>query len=272
MARRNTAPSLSPLRRPPWAWAVAGALLGLMLTLVLQAPARWLGSLLALLSHDQVMLAEARGSVWTGSARLQLTGGAGSRDQSALPGRIQWQLRPRWTSLSLQLGADCCTTAPFDIALTPHWGGGLITVNDPPNPTPSHWPAALLIGLGAPWNTVQVEGQLLLNTHQLSLSWAEGRPTLGGSAELQALAVSSRLSTLKPMGSYRIQLHGGASPTLEVSTIEGSLQLSGSGRWVGPRLHFTGEASATPDREAALSNLLNILGRRKGGRTVITVG
>ena len=36
--------------------------------------------------------------------------------------------------------------------------------------------------------------------------------------------------------------------------------------------HFTGEASAAPDREAALSNLLNIIGRRQGVRSIITVG
>ena len=31
-------------------------------------------------------------------------------------------------------------------------------------------------------------------------------------------------------------------------------------------------ASAAPDREAALSNLLNIIGRRNGARSIITVG
>ena len=60
--------------------------------------------------------------------------------------------------------------------------------------------------------------------------------------------------------------------TLTLSTLAGDLQLSGTGQWVGQRLRFTGEASAAPEREAALSNLLNIIGRRSGARSLITVG
>ncbi|MBV8249557.1 MAG: type II secretion system protein N, partial [Comamonas sp.] len=54
--------------------------------------------------------------------------------------------------------------------------------------------------------------------------------------------------------------------------LSGDLQLSGQGRWVDSRLHFNGEAAASPEREAALANLLNILGRRQGTRSIITFG
>ena len=74
------------------------------------------------------------------------------------------------------------------------------------------------------------------------------------------------------MGSYRITLQGGAQATLAVDTLEGSLQLSGTGQWVGSRLRFHGEASASPEREAALANLLNIIGRRSGARSIISIG
>ena len=95
---------------------------------------------------------------------------------------------------------------------------------------------------------------------------------LEGQAQLDALSMSSRLSTLRPMGSYRLTLQGGATPTLGLQTLQGALQLSGSGQWVGQRLRFTGEASAAPEREGALSNLLNIIGRRNGARSLITLG
>ena len=68
------------------------------------------------------------------------------------------------------------------------------------------------------------------------------------------------------------QVQGGEAPTLTLSTLDGHLQLNGTGQWVGNRLRFAGEASATPEREAALSNLLNIIGRRNGARSIITVG
>ena len=92
------------------------------------------------------------------------------------------------------------------------------------------------------------------------------------SAAAPARNVASRLSTLRPMGSYRITLQGGTPATLRLDTLAGSLQLSGTGQWVGDRLRFRGEASAAPDREAALANLLNIIGRRSGPRSIISIG
>jgi general secretion pathway protein N len=97
-----------------------------------------------------------------------------------------------------------------------------------------------------------------------------------GLVSLQAQAMSSRLSTLKPMGSYRIELRGTpeGSPTPELSlrTLQGPLQLSGQGQWLGARLRFTGEASADEGSENALSNLLNIIGRRQGARSLLSLG
>ena len=95
---------------------------------------------------------------------------------------------------------------------------------------------------------------------------------LAGQLQIDATQVASRLTTIAPMGSYRVTLAGGATPILTVATLEGSLQLSGRGQWVGQRLRFEGEASASPDRVEALSNLLNILGRRDGVRSVIKLG
>lgn len=260
--------------RPPWTWAVAGALLGLAGTVIWQAPATWLAGALDRATAGRVVLTEARGTAWAGSARLVLSGGAGSRDASTLPGRVSWRIRPARQGLSLQLEADCCTRQPMGLTLAPQWGGATLVVDDSAStpPQPTTWPADLLSGLGAPWNTLQVEGQLHLKTQGLSVAWNQGRITVAGRAELTALGMSSRLSTLRPMGSYRLTLQGGHPATLELATVEGSLQLAGTGRWVGGRLRFEGAASAAPEREAALANLLNIIGRRNGARSIITVG
>jgi general secretion pathway protein N len=244
------------------------------MVVVLQAPASWLASAIHQATAAKVVLAEPRGTVWKGSARLLLSGGSGSRDLSALPDRLNWKIRPTWAGLSVQLGADCCTPEPLAMVVSPRWGGARLQLLDSAAtpPKPMVLPAALLAGLGAPWNTLQVEGQLSLVTQGLSVEWIEGRLSVAGRAELMATGMSSRLSTIKPMGSYRITLDGGNTATLEVTTLEGSLQLAGTGQWVGSRLRFEGVASAAPEREAALSNLLNILGRRTGARSIITVG
>ena len=258
----------NPSLAAPWRWAVLGALLGLAIATLVYAPASWLAAVVSQASAGRLQLIAPRGTVWTGSARLQLTGGEGSRDSAVLPGQLAWRLRPGWLALNLQISADCCTTAPLQARLTQHWSGASLEVRD----GHSRWPAALLTGLGTPWNTVQAEGSLQLSTQSFSAVWFEGRLTLSGQAELAALAMSSRLSTLKPMGSYRLTLRGGSTPSLELATVEGSLQLSGSGSWTGPRLRFTGVASVAPEHEAALSNLLNIIGRRNGARSIITLG
>lgn len=255
-------------REAPWSWALAGGAVGLVLALVLFAPARWLAAAVERATGGHVLLAEARGTVWNGSARLVFTGGTGSTDAAALPGRVAWQLRPRWDGAAASVRAECCTPRPLDLRARWRFGGARLEAGD----GQSEWPATVLAGLGTPWNTLQLEGEVRLATQGLSVEWVEGRPRVNGRAELVALRVASRLSTLKPMGSYRITLQGGTQATLRLDTLEGSLQLSGTGQWVGQRLRFRGEASAVPGREAALANLLNIIGRRTGERSIITIG
>lgn len=259
---------VSAFPRTPWRWAVAGVLLGLAVALIGFAPASWLAASVARASGGQLLLAEPRGTLWTGTARLVLTGGAGSNDAAALPGRVEWRVRPGWGYAAVYLQAPCCTAEPLRVQASPRWGGAQFALDN----SQSQWPAGVLAGLGTPWNTVQPEGALGLQTEGLSVEWVEGRVLVTGSARLEASRISSRLSTLKPMGSYRITLKGGPVATLQLETLEGSLQLSGTGRWVGSRLRFEGVASAAPEREAALANLLNIIGRRNGARSIITVG
>lgn len=268
MSRRPPPPRITAQSTTPWAWAVAGALVGLVLATLLHAPARWLTHALQQASNGRVVFEDARGTLWQGSARLVLSGGPGSTDAATLPGRLNWRIRPSGAGLRAELQAACCMQQPWRLTLRPRWAGAQLTLAD----SHSQWPAQWLTGLGTPWNTVQPEGQLTLSTQGLALEWAAGRMAFSGRAQLDASQIGSRLSTLKPIGSYRITVLGGATPSLQLETLEGSLQLSGSGQWVGSKLRFEGVAGATPERLDALSNLLNIIGRRDGARAIIKVG
>ena len=267
-------PTLSAATRSaltPWRWALTGGLVGLVLALLVFAPARWLAALVQQASGGHVVLAAPRGSFWQGSAQLEFSGGEGSRDAITLPGALTWRLRPTWSGITMQLNAECCTQQqqPMRLTVTPAgWGGVRLVVAD----SQSNWPAGLLVGLGTPWNTLQVQGELVASSRGFTVQWVQGRLSLAGRLQLDASRVSSRLSTLRPMGSYRLTLLGGAASTLELNTLEGSLRLTGQGQWVGQRLRFEGEASATPESVDALSNLLNIIGRRKGATSIIKVG
>ena len=256
----------------PWRWAWAGGGLGLLGTLLLFAPAQWLAQGVALASHSQLQLQEARGTIWLGSAQVVLTGGAGSRDAQALPGRITWALQPLNSEHQLSLRSDCCMPAPLHLRITPAWDGAQLHLSD----TPSTWPAALLSGLGAPWNTLQPEGDLAIAPQQLRLQWRSGQWSAQGSLKLTARDMASRLTPLKPVGTYQVDISAAAAPStgidLKLSTVSGSLLLSGQGQWQGQRLRFQGEASAAPEHEAALNNLLSIIGRRQGARSLLSWG
>ena len=252
-------------------WGIAGALSGAAAGLVLGAPAAWLGQAAASASQGRLQLQSAEGSLWQGHARLVVTGGESSRAAVALPGLVHWQLQPHWGGVTLRLRADCCIEGDLPVELVP--GLGSLTVRLPD--VASRWPAALLAGLGAPWNTVAARGVLSLQPSGLSAEWSQGRWRWAGTAQLDALSISSPLSTLQPLGSYRLRLQadGGATPPrLQLETLEGSLLLSGTGQWSGTQWQFQGEARADPLAEEALGNLLNILGRREGARSVISLG
>ena len=59
---------------------------------------------------------------------------------------------------------------------------------------------------------------------------------------------------------------------LTLSTTEGSLRLNGSGQWSPAKLRFRGDARAAEGSEAVLNNLLNIIGRRQGALSIISIG
>ena len=275
-----------------WAWAWSGAFLGTLVSLLVNWPALWLAQTVQQVTHGQVQLQEAQGSVWQGSGKLVLTGGQGSRDAMALPGRISWQLglQPQGMAqglalpqVNLQLMAACCMTQPLHVQGRIQLSNQLSsqsTLQLQIDDHRSQWPAHLLTGLGAPWNTMQPEGNLVLVTQQLSLQVMPGQAGMQGQIKLTAENMSSTLSTLRPMGTYQVSLGkadatnsaASALPSLTLSTLSGSLLLSGQGQWQGQKFQFRGEASAVPEHADALSNLLNIIGRRQGARSLLSLG
>ena len=256
-------------------WAVAGAVVGVLVTLLAFAPAAWLARVVASNTSQRLLLADARGTIWSGSAVAVLTGGEGSRDASALPGRLTWTLRPHGLGLEIRLQHACCLNGVVALQIRPGFGRIAYTLV-PPSGWVGQWPTAFLGGLGTPWNTMQLGGTVRLVSPGLRIESVEGRWIIDGRADIDLVNVSSRLTTLDSLGSYRMSISGDANqPGLSVlglTTLEGALKINGTGT-LGPLgLRFRGEARASAAEEAALSNLLNIIGRRDGARSVISIG
>ncbi len=276
-------------------WAVAGTLAGCAVVALAAAPAAWLAAAVGDATGQRLVLADARGTVWQGSAVLVLTGGAGSRTASALPGRLRWTLGLDGTALGLRAQQDCCINGEIRLRVWPGLGrtriellaagpgalsGAGVGAAAGAGTALGQWPASWLVGLGTPWNTLQPTGSLQLSSPGLAIEQRQGRWQFSGRADLEVGSLASRLSALDVLGSYRLSLSGDAArgemPQLQLRTSSGALQLSGQGQWTldgsTAQLHFNGSAAAAPGSEEALGGLLNIIGRRQGALSVISIG
>lgn len=255
-------------------WALWGALCGALYALVIYAPASWLARGLAQLSHHAVLLESAQGTIWQGSAVLTLSAGSGSTGAVSLPSRLHWSITPAWIGFDVGLKTSCCSSSRLEASAlvvkfrAQTWQTIGLTLST------SHFalPAQLLIGLGAPWNTMQLEGDLQFATKDFKGRWSftQGLEGLSGLATLHANNMATALSTIRPLGSYvvtlmdtslRLQTQGvGETDKIGTNT---ALVLSGEGQIQTStgQIHFEGEALAVQGREEALLNLLHIIGQ-----------
>lgn len=256
-------------------WGVAGAVVGTVIALIAFAPAAWLAGAVASATQQRLLLSEARGTVWSGSAVPVLTGGSQSRDASALPGRLEWSVGLKGLGFEIRARHACCLNGTVALQLRPGWARSTITLVPPKDGWIGQWPSAWLSGLGTPFNTLQLGGSVRLTSPGFTVESVQGRWLVQGSAAMELMNVSSRLSTLDELGTYRLTVTanpGNSGAQLALSTAQGPLQLTGNGIWGPSGVRFRGEARAAEGNDAALSNLLNIIGRRDGARSVISIG
>lgn len=262
-------------------WAGAGLLLGVAAMGASRWPADALADWVDQATAGRVALSDARGTLWEGSAVLEIRGGRDSRSARALPGRLHWSMTTAGDGPGRPLPALLIrheTASPEGVLLQAQrsQGAWTVQVRSPTQPDRAALalPASLLQGLGTPWNTLALDGRLMLHAEGLSVSRQPGRWSVQGRLTASLDQAASRLSPLRPLGSYTLDLTGGPTLHWRLSSQDGSaLLLTGQGEWsAGQPLRVRGEAHAAPGREAVLNNLLNIIGRRDGARSLIAIG
>jgi general secretion pathway protein N len=241
----------------PWVVVALLSNAAVMLTLL---PAAWITPQFARQTAGHVNLVDPAGSLWHGSATLMLAAGSDLSAATLLPGRIEWTTsfwplftgRVRMTMRHSEAMPDPITVdaTPRSATITP---GSMVV------------PASLLSGLGAPFNTLDLQGDV-------RLSWSDWRSfnrEAFGQLTVMLNNVSSRVSLVKPLGSYRVMIQAqGASSTLDLTTIKGPLMLTGNGTVSSASTSFHGTATAAPEALDNLAGLLNLLGRPSGPGTV----
>jgi general secretion pathway protein N len=250
---------------------VAAALLAALGVMLWQAPASYLSSALSRASGGRVELGEVEGTVWRGQGALLLDPGGGhAGGRTRLPGTTRWRVAALpllFGNLHVELANPAVLEAPLDLHLDRARNGSLEADR-------LRLPAEALVGLGAPWNTVEPGGQLTLEWDTLRLSAGE----LRGGLRLQWDGASSRLSPVVPFGSYRVECDGvfpGAQ--LSLRTLAGPMEMNGDGTIdADHRLQFRGTARVRPGTDAAtatqLAGLITLLGPRDGDAAVLNFG
>jgi general secretion pathway protein N len=252
----------------------AAALAGALAMVLAQAPASLLASALGRWGDGAVELGDATGTVWNGQADLILSGGdrggtdAGPRVR--LPGRLAWRIRPGQLllgTLDLRLEDAAILDAPVLLRMDRSGGADL-------DANVLRLPASVLVGLGAPWNTIRPGGDLRLEWDTVHLRAG----TLRGQLRGEWTGASSTLSPVVPFGHYRLLANGifdGA--TLQLETVSGPMEMTGNGTIAGGmRLQFRGRARVQSGTDPAiatqLAGLISLLGRNDGDGAILNFG
>jgi general secretion pathway protein N len=224
-------------------------------TIVVRAPAAWLGDWMQ--THGKVRLLDARGTIWHGSALVGISDG---RATTLIPGRVEWTL----DSLAPQRIAAHVSHPWLAVPLALSVGNGTVEIGR----GSARLPAGVLAGVGAPFNTLRPGGVL-------EVSWTDSRirgEALTGEAQVDWRDAQSALSTVVPLGTYRVRVKGtGGAPTIDLATLAGPLQMQGKGTMEGSRIRFNGIATAEPAMQGALNGLLGLLGMRSGDKVLLSI-
>lgn len=248
-------------------WLLAG-IASITLTLLIFFPADWLAAMVEKQTAGRLGLGDAQGTLWRGSAFI---GGAASDSDALsplLPGRFSWRLSPMLLLGRVDAELENAVALSQTVRVTGNWRQTEIS------PATIILPAERLAALGAPLNTVGPTGEMRLSWETLHLTRQVGKIGMTGEMHLQMNGVGSRLSAVKPLGSYDAALHWqGTQADVLLTTLRGPMMLNGSGSFARGRLQFSGTVEAEAGQEQRLANFLNLLGQRRrvGDREVIAL-
>jgi general secretion pathway protein N len=240
----------------PRGWPLVAGLGAYIAALIVMMPASLADAALRIASTERLRIADAQGTLWSGTGRLEFRGASG---QGAIGQPVAWRfvplelLRAR-LGYSVLLGAG---TPPFSAALT--WSRlelAHVLVSLP----------AAAAGVGAPaLGAFALSGQLQVRIPSLSV----GRGHADGTVELRWQAAGSGLSPVSPLGDYEMRLVAdGAAIRATLRTLQGPLSLEGRGAWpMGAPPAFLATAHMPADLHPPLAPFLRLVAMERADRS-----
>lgn len=224
-----------------------------VLGLIASAPATLVDAGLRRASDGQLRLAEAQGTLWSGSGQIEIRATGG---QVGVAKNLAWRFLPT----ALLHGQLVCEVewdhAARPLPVTISWTQIELANADINLP-------ATVLGLGVPkLAPLGLAGEVSLHIERLFI----GRGGASGNATLQWRNASSALAPVAPLGDYELRLENDGTTTHAVlRTLQGSLQLDGKGKWAsGERPVFSASARISPQHQRQLAPFLRMIAVERG--------
>lgn len=221
--------------------------------LVATAPANFLAARASAAAPGRIELRDTEGTLWSGSARARIRAPGGD----VLLDRLEWRFLPARLASGRIAFEVTAAGRGLDVRSQVARGFGGWEARD----LAVKAQAAALTPLApmlAPWRP---EGLVAISAR--AIEWDERNARGDLRAEWKDAALS--LSEVRPLGSYRIDLHGEGGPAkVTLATLAGPLRVAAQGTLAPPsELSLTGDARAEGTAASALEPLLNLIGPRR---------
>lgn len=234
------------------AYAVFG-LAFYLLFLVIELPAAWLAWGLNRYTGGGVRLDPITGTAWSGKGHLVIN------YPQAVPhdfGQTEWSVDFPWLfagRFQVSLRTDHpdrqikTTIGLFD--------KGVVLKN-----TEATFATSFIIEFYRPASLFSPQGRVRLSTPELAI----GRENVEGAATLDWQNAGSGLSSIQPLGDYRLEITGaGTHANFTLTTLRGPLELTGQAQWQVKNGQIQFNGSAFPREHAEeLEPLLKLLGEK----------
>lgn len=217
------------------------------------APASLLDAALHEASNGRARLAEASGSLWSGSGQLEARDASGQR---GIGRQVSWRFRPR-SLLAGRLGFDVALgRSPKDFAL--HFSPSGLEMGDADFILPAATAAVALPQL----LPLDPRGELLVHVSRLSITVDK----VSGDVMVQWPNAGSSLTPVSPLGHYQLHIRDGPSGLhAALRTLAGPLHLEGDGAiGAGGHPKFRASARIDPERQAQLEPFLRLVAVERG--------